>query len=62
MSQPAAHSFLSAFAAHVGEDHHGGMHGSLAEMEKVVQLVTRSGHFCHFYDDVSLGATAAAGT
>jgi hypothetical protein len=60
MSQAAAHSFLSAFAAHVGDDHHGGKHGSLAEMEKLVALIARTGHFCHFYDDVSLGTAVAA--
>lgn len=36
-------------------------HGMLDELEHLVGLVARSGHICHFYDDVSLSRTRRAG-
>ncbi len=54
MSQPDPHSFLAALSAVVGHNHHGGSHGSLAEMEKAVAILARAKRFCHFYDDVTL--------
>jgi hypothetical protein len=53
-AQPDPHSFLAAFSAQVGHDHHGGTHGNLSEMEKAVALIARRGRFCHFYDDINL--------
>lgn len=53
-AQPSPASFLARFSAHVGHDHHGGTHGSPAEMEELAALIARTGRFCHFYDDVRL--------
>ena len=51
---PPANSFLAPFAANVGHMHHGGSHGSMDEMEKLLGIVIHQGRFCHFYDQVKV--------
>jgi len=50
-AQPSDGSF--GMMGHMG-------HGMLDELEHMVRLVARSGHICHFYDDVKLSRTRKA--
>ena len=52
-AEPAHDTFAKMFAVMVNEHHPD--HGShLKEMEEVARIIAKTGHFCHFYDDVSL--------
>ena len=52
-AKPAHDSFAKMFAVMVNEHHLD--HGlQLKEIEEVASIIAKTGHFCHFYDDVSL--------
>jgi hypothetical protein len=52
-SHPPHNSFARLFATVTdAQDHH--HHDNLKEMHEVARLIAKTGHFCHFYDDVML--------
>jgi hypothetical protein len=55
-TQPPHHSFLSALSERFGSRDasvlHSGHHHDLEEMHEVARVLAKTGHFCHFYDQV----------